>query len=170
MTTLSSVWCTFFILKKGFDFNIFLFFAKKVFIAENRNLTHVEVPNLRRHEISVDLLQEEKLEEVSIKRNSPSQATIRYRPGTYLIFPLIYKVFCWTFVVVIWQASYLPLVMELDFNKRTVVLKVHPTVSEITAHATMPGRWEHSIAPHFWSKWMVREKWSPQWGVWTHNL
>ncbi len=71
--------------KKSFLFHFFYFFAKKVFIAENRNLTHVEVPNLRRHEISVDLLQEEKLEEVSIKRNSPSQATIRYRPGTFII-------------------------------------------------------------------------------------
>ena len=33
----------------------------------------------------------------------------------------------------------------------------------------MPGGLEHSIIA-FWSKWLVHEKWSPQWGVWTHNL
>ncbi len=52
----------------------------KVFISENRNLTHVEVPNLRHHEIPMER-QDTKLDDVTIKRNSPSQATVRFRPG-----------------------------------------------------------------------------------------
>ncbi len=52
--------------------------------------------------------------------------------------------FCWTLVIVSWQASCSSLVMKLDFYKPTV-LKVHPPISRITAHATIPGRLKHSI-------------------------
>ena len=52
--------------------------------------------------------------------------------------------FCLTLVLVSWQASCSSLVMKLVFYKPTI-LKVHPTISGITAHATMQGRLEHSI-------------------------
>jgi hypothetical protein len=36
-----------------------------------------------------------------------------------------------------------PLVMKLNFYKPTI-LKIHPPICGITAHATMPGGLEHS--------------------------
>ena len=62
------------------------------------------------------------------------------------------------------------LVIKLDF------LKVNPPQSPPSLFAGLEHLQQcqvnfHSIfAPGYWSKWMVHEKWSPQWGVWTHNL
>jgi hypothetical protein len=73
--------------------------------------------------------------------------------------------FFWTLVLVSWQASCSSL-YEAGFYKPTI-LKVHPPVNGITAHATMPGRLEHSMISFcfmLWSKWMVNERWSPRWG------
>ncbi len=43
-------------------------------------------------------------------------------------------------------------------------LKVHPPICRITAYATMPGSsFPQNFCSKLWSKWMVLEKWSPQW-------
>ncbi len=71
--------------------------------------------------------------------------------------------FCGSLVLVSWQAFISSIVMKLDF------------VSQPSSKSTLPfaGLQHmqqcqvnfHSIfASMLWSKWMVHEKWSPQWG------
>jgi hypothetical protein len=46
---------------------------------------------------------------------------------------------------------------EAGFYKSTI-LKVHPPISGITAHATMPGRLKHSIFS-FCSRLLIQNEW-----------
>ncbi len=77
--------------------------------------------------------------------------------------------FCGSLVLVSWQVFISSLVMKLDF------------ISQSSSKSTIPferlRRIQqcqvifHSIfASMLWSKWMVHEKWPPQWGVWNHDL
>ena len=59
---------------------IFPTFILQVNILENRNLTYLHVPELRRHEISVDENASDSLKGVRVERKG-GWANIRYRPN-----------------------------------------------------------------------------------------
>jgi hypothetical protein len=78
--------------------------------------------------------------------------------------------FCFvcTLVLVSWHASYSLFVMKLGFYKPTV-LKVPLPISRITAHATRPGRLEHSMISFCFmlliqinGAWKMVSTWSPE--------
>ncbi len=69
-------------------------------------------------------------------------------------------------VLVRWQASCSSLVLKLDFrsqpsSKSTLLLAGLQHMQQCQVGWNIPLS---LFAPGFWSKWMVPEKWSPQWG------
>ncbi len=70
---------------------------------------------------------------------------------------------CWILVLVSWQAFISSFSYEAGFYKPTV-LKLHPPLCRITAHATVPRYFSTILVSFFWSKLMVHDIWSLQRG------
>ncbi len=94
---------------------------------------------------------------------------IHQKANIYLILRLVqgkfgkYFFLCWSLVLVSWQAFISSLVMKLDFISQP---SSNSTLSfEVLQHMEQCQVNVHSIfTSMLWSKWMVHEKWSPQWG------
>ncbi len=74
--------------------------------------------------------------------------------------------FCWTLVLVSWQASCSSLVMKLDFISQPASKSTLP-LAGLQHMQQCQVDWKNPLslfAICYWSKWMVHERWSLQWG------
>jgi hypothetical protein len=72
--------------------------------------------------------------------------------------------FCGRFVLVSWQALVSSLVITLDFISQSCSKSTHPFAG-LQHMQQCQVNFHSNFAFLLWSKWMMHEKWSPQWGL-----